>query len=974
MRTTLTAMLLFGAYVVYAKFTGALLKPNRKAAAPWTQTEQTSGTNNGPREHREKAIRYLPLVEWAEKARFRLRHKNMYFYCGNRTQSKNRRSIRFEQFAIIWMDENDESKHPVTIVADNAEVTFEKETELTDIQPELIAEARMQGKVHITGPDGLEVTGTNFIFERASDHIRSDHPVRYQYGPHFGTADTVEIDLTPDPDAELDRKLSYIGVKTLTLRRNIAVSLQYDEKLPSAVVRSPGSFTFDFESSEATLLDNIHIHRESKPGLYDSVQCDKVVMQFEKTEEPVLVDESENDTDRDDGNKKSSETSGEFRLKTLVANGRQVILKSQENQLRAYLKELQYDGPAKTFTLLADQSVRAFQENNELVSRSIQMTHDDNGDVVSGRCIGPGRFWHRDENGKKIIVETSWKDTLTFQPDHLLENGLRIVELSGTVMLKHYEEQAGLLTDRLKVWLLEESKPNSRQTIQMTGGRSDSPTSALEDLVVKRILATGRVSVVSPDVDVETNELDVLVEKMPDVPGSSVKLASHERKENAVLTPFGQMSSRLNGGPSNPLNVAASIVTLSVKHNATTNAVELNNLNATRNVVMTQPPAKDRPGVTITGRDLTINNVGDERHELVLIGSPAKIVSQEFMLQGPKITFNQEENRARVHGDCLLQIPLMNSISGKKLSKPQLMNLWCHDHLVFDGHTAHFVGRVHGTLPDGKLSCEELIAELDRRLSFTERKQDTKDIKINKITCKDKVQVDLFEYDDQQKMTDMRQAHAWKVELNQQTGETKATGPGWLSLWRRGSQQRISLSRNKPTQPNRALSTKKEQWNYMRIDFAGEMTGNINERTGQLKDRVHVLYGPVKKPLDVLDRDHLPDYGGTMDCEILTFLLTRQEATRDKKERDWLELTAEKNAFVRGQVEGQMFRGQADIITFNEASELFTFRAKGEATTTIWHRENPGDAWNESSAKLIKFSPTRRIFETDRTDGISGGR
>ena len=152
----------------------------------------------------------------------------------------------------------------------------------------------------------------------------------------------------------------------------------------------------------------------------------------------------------------------------------------------------------------------------------------------------------------------------------------------------------------------------------------------------------------------------------------------------------------------------------------------------------------------------------------------------------------------------------------------------------------------------------------------------------------------------------------------------------------------------------------------MRIDFAGSMTGNIHHRVSTLHDRVRVLYGPVDKPLDLIDRDNLPDKGGALSCEELEFL--QKKTGGPGKDTDSFDLKAQKNAVVQG----NLFRARADQISYDSNSELFTLRGNGKRYATIWLREAPGLKANRTDAKMIQFSPVGNHIEFDRSTGAQG--
>ena len=68
---------------------------------------------------------------------------------------------------------------------------------------------------------------------------------------------------------------------------------------------------------------------------------------------------------------------------------------------------------------------------------------------------------------------------------------------------------------------------------------------------------------------------------------------------------------------------------------------------------------------------------------------------------------------------------------------------------------------------------------------------------------------------------------------------------------------------------NQSLSSDGAEWEYIRIDFAGQMVGNSRDHFTTFRDRVRIVSGPVNRPNDVVDGDALPRHGGKMQCNVL---------------------------------------------------------------------------------------------------------
>ena len=83
------------------------------------------------------------------------------------------------------------------------------------------------------------------------------------------------------------------------------------------------------------------------------------------------------------------------------------------------------------------------------------------------------------------------------------------------------------------------------------------------------------------------------------------------------------------------------------------------------------------------------------------------------------------------------------------------------------------------------MSCEEMIATLNQSVDFNRPPDEADEIKLKHVLCRDKVLFYLHQYEEK-KLTEIRRAGAWEIELDQTTGKTSARGPGWLVFWTRG--------------------------------------------------------------------------------------------------------------------------------------------------------------------------------------------
>jgi len=291
-----------------------------------------------------------------------------------------------------------------------------------------------------------------------------------------------------------------------------------------------------------------------------------------------------------------------------------------------------------------------------------------------------------------------------------------------------------------------------------------------------------------------------------------------------------------------------------------------------------------------------------------------------------------------------------------------MLDVWWKEQMTFDGGMARFFGDVRTVLDENHMHCQEMDVLMTRKLSFADAGPQ-RDVEVHRVTCRDDVHFERSEYEGN-KLTALRRGNVARFVLDRLTGQTEAQGPGRIISWRRGRTNRAGLLPNATSRANAPRKSKPAGWEYLRIMFDGKTMGNTRQQFGTFHDNVHVVYGPVTRPLETVDPDALPPDGGWMRSRSLRF---EQHAGTGKRP-GYVTLLAEGNA----ELEGRAFHAQADFITYDESKGLYLLRSSGKRNATIWRQKHIGDNPSTSHAQQMEFVPALNQLRLDRATGLDG--
>lgn len=942
------------------------------------------------------ATKHLPDEQWARDATVQFRDGDtLFYYAQEWSQSEEKRSVTFEPLALVWFQPDTEE--PMVILAESAQITFERDVDLSSPDPGRIVAGELHGDVTIRGDDGLSLKGNHFIFSEEAGSIFSDSPVRFAWQKHSGHSQQgIQIDLDMAFGGQHDQ-LAVAGVRQVHLFRNVEMDFLFEQNndvIPLSV-QCAGRFMLKMlgrtenpaSRSVATFEDKVVVTRATEANTADVLTCDQLELHLEETSEAdqaaqTLASESVTQTSGI-----ASPTDGPIQFRRMRAKGYVVRMTSQLNEFQAVVGStnqqqrsiavVDYDATDRRLTLndfdprLASQwkpRVRLTQKSGEMDCQQVSVTHHPDGSVNDIVCLGHGWLAYRrpgkDGAPATDVLLADWKRQLRRFTDDT--TGQNVIDLYGDAVVRMPEDQSGVTADYIKIWTDPLETSSTRLPATSRGSVSSKSDEEKSTPNPRRILAQRNVRLASPQMHGQMEELQIWFEDAD--PGSEPTGKKDDLTPVSYRVPETTAPQLLPDGMDakkklkDPVVVSAALARVRVIRHGGDVDPEVREVLTEGNVHVTHQRESSEEPLILTGDRLHILNNGVDDQVVHLLGQPAQILDSQMKLTGDEIFFDRPRNLAWSDGSGELKLPAERDFDGNKLEEPAELTINWHEQMAFDGRTATFIGRVHASMFESVMRCQQMEVMMVKPLVFDQGTEQKQRPEIATVTCQFDVEFNSHNIEDGT-LKEVRRAKFARFHLDHQSGKVIAdNGPGTVSLWRRGRGKRAGLAPLAAGGANRAMDAQGTEWEYSRIHFARKMLGSVKDRTTTFHGQIEVIYGPVGEPMATINLDQLPKDGGAMFCDWLEFV----QRTSDDDTKH-VELLAKENA----RLEGRSFFAQADEISYDESKGLYMLRSSGDESI-LWREKVAGGERTAVVAETFRFIPSINKVEFDKASRVQG--
>lgn len=981
MVTLVTVGCLSGAYQVYSAY---LLPLTEVRPAPQLQALAEDTNVRPPAQFEQQAREFFPDAEWTRQAEqtWQIAEHALLYFRHHEREAGTGNTVRMSPLALLWHDSRHPGGKPYRILAETARLKFENAffdtaVALSNADPGRVVWASLEGSVHIDGPDGLVIDGRNFFFSEESTQLYSDYPIAFQYGPtpqdqmtFSGTADQVKVTFVPSPEAALGKDMPRVsGLAQLLLRRNVQLDIAFsqgglDRK---AHLTSAGSFEYDVLKREATFDNLVHVTQQTRSnaagtgGGQDTLDCEWLALQFDEQ------NAAQSDTAAAGPGFMAGLVFRRMRaLGSLGGRGSRLKVTSTGQELNAEMQDLMYDVVKRRAVMIDQERVVITKGPARFTCPRIGLQHTPDQQLELLECSGAGQMELTDDRFGDEPLWVHWSGSVDVHPAPEIQGHSVRIDREAQLSIPR---QFGVAAD---VLLLGVDLRRARES-----GAGHDPLS--RPLALKRARAEGHVRLASERLYVERADVvDAVIE-----PGQVVAQPGKTQKSSSADAEQG-------GTAFNPWIVEADQLKVKLIHDPLAAQIDVRTVNGVGHVQVHYDPGQEMTvGSTkmngpliLKGASLQAANEGGVRQAVSLRGEPGDGDDQQrwatvslgtTQLWGEEISLTRHENRVDVPGPGKLRLPVPRGLDGTPLTKPVMLDIVWGEKMAFDGRAARFFGAVTASVPGdqqslSRLRCEELIAELNQRLSFADPQSRPSDVNLEVIEGRHNVQVEAYEYRGTSLIA-VRRGELAQFRLAQTSGDFTGQGPGTISSWTLGNG--LKMSPNDVAQANRPAkpATAAARWQFSNVRFEGQIQGNVKRSEATLTDRVQVLTAPVNEALLKFQRSQLSEQ--TAEAENAVWLGCEQlrivQRQYDGQARKYSELFASGGA----ELEGHVFRAGADELTFDERREQFILRGLGHEAR-LFYQPEPRTPASTSTARLIEFVPSKRRITIDGSTGLSG--
>lgn len=969
--TLVTSAVLWAIYYGYALLVNPWLVPGVLPAAEHLIANAAAAIN--PRQN-ELAQQYLASQPWALDAPVQLDlHGSCIFASqmslGDGPDSALREddageSLTLSPFAMIWFPQDAKpGQRPISIVCESAYLKFDTKLDWAALNIGRPVRAALSGGVRIEGPDGLLIEGEAFAFDEEPMHIRCDHRVTFAYGASRGTAERLEIELISDENARRKRQFDIVGISKILLRNNVKMDLEVDDEddegesnertKRQVKIQCGGRFEFEPPTNTARFEEDVYVYRPTGADEFDSLQyVDSLTL--------LLESEESGHTQVPAGNKGT----GGMKPRQLYAKGRQMTLRSQRSRFTAKVNELMYDVPAKVARLKSQRSVEADLDSTHISCPEIQVSLGEHGRVNAAQCLGAGSLRNLgtpNAKGRKSDPFTvKWGNKLMLQPDPQARCDLLQIEEQALV---HFQEQGlGLTADLIQFWV--ERRPKPRNNAKKNKSRSSK-----EEFVPRRLIAKTRAVVISPEMDIEANEIVVgFEEAAPNgIPGGPAAEGQIQPIAGAAnQKPAGKQNVDFSGA----LKVAADKVEASVRYTGEDAPPQILEVAARGHIAVKQQVDANQEPLQLKGDNLNLD-ARNGAQVVSLFGQPAEVKHGGIRIEAENLQLDRGQNLAKVVGRGFMEVPMDRTLEGDKLKAAQQLGITWHEEMRFDGLSANFFGNVESRMQDSTVTCQHMRVDLTERVAFSEGgpSPSSKGVLIRQLTCKDDVTVtsDVYEGD---KVKESRRAKFAEFSYDEVSGDTMALGPGYIKAWTRSRAERPGLPPVANGQANRPLQLDTSEWEFIHVQFASRAKGNVDRNVQVFENGVNIMYGRVQHPTEEVTSNDLNVKENTGWLQARTLELTRVPQSENAESHHLF--VARDDSRMQARTNRGLYTASANQISYDQLKDMFVLSGQGTDDAIIHWQRSPQGKSDNFSARRIEFNRARSEIKVDNATSLDG--
>ncbi|MBX3444800.1 MAG: hypothetical protein KF774_20535 [Planctomyces sp.] len=993
---TLCIIVLFGGAA--RLYTWALTPVIARQAPPRPLTMRTAGAPPTPHAASSAAREHLGHADWAAEAPIVWqRGEQAYLFADDYevVDDTERNKVRFAPFALIWRDERHPEQTPYVMSAAAARLTFQNRFELSGADPGRIVGAALEGEVYVRGPNGLVLDGASFNFSEQTRTLYSDEPLRFAYGPTAdspsrasGSARGFSLLLVPGVGELLGDGLPQIAdFERLTLRSDVRCEMQYEQDgRPTPVLIScDGAFEFDRTDRIASFDRNvIVVHREGRDDAASTknvLRCPRLELRFDEDPQAgraladgdgpggVVPASAENASVWSQKMRSLASLKFHYLVATAPSPRRgepqeRVNFTSQGFGVTANAQTLQFDAFQRLLALTDPEAGVVDYGPTRLLAKRLMLGLDERQQLAWALGEGRGRIEHSDAATGELVLTADWRRRMEYRPDPEPASQEaaddRVIDLNGDVQVV-LGELGALTTQRLRLWVPVAAVSRLASTSE--------PTTAPEGLPVRRIRADGGVLFDGPAAAGKAATLDVsLTAGRPPVIATAEDNSPRDEgsrgDRDKLSVPWVLQAGRIT---------AEVIVDPETMDAGPRSVIAEDNLRIERAASEKKGAAGD--ALLMTGQRLTLTNLGGEQQVATLWGGRkagserAHFHSGELHLEGPEIQVDRAATRVQVIGRSLLQLPARADLLGRQMDAALRVDITSLDGLTFDGRRATFTRDVVVKLDQSRLHCQELIAVMDRPVSFRDESAAAPP-EIQTLECRERVTINMHEFNKSQLVRHL-EANVGRCLIDLKSGEFTADGEGRVDEWRKGGMQ-LSLTPQPTASANRPAESRELPWTYAHLQFKGNVKGNIHQQYAEISERVTAIYAPVEKANVPFERQDLSrtsassERAACMQCDVLKILLTDSQ----QADRPFLvSLEAE----GRSVLEGRSVHANAHQMSYEQAKDLLTLRGRGTEKASVYFEPESGARERYSaSGGTIEVKPASRSVKVVGAGSFNG--